>query len=78
MARFPVSPVSIDFRKLFSFLEHLLQTEQVTIDTLAVCGPRRILHVSRHSHPEQPRSVFILQPTSRIIQIARKDKDRVK
>ena len=35
--------ILIQLRELLAFFEEFLQSEEVAVDTLAVCGPRGIL-----------------------------------
>jgi len=60
MVRLAEGLVGVDLRDFFTRREHLLETEQVTVNTLPVSGPRRVLDVSSYGPLEQCGAVDVL------------------
>ena len=60
MVRLSKRLVRVDLRDGFTLLEQLLETEQVTVDALAICSPRGVLEVSRDRFAEQRGAALVL------------------
>ena len=60
MIRLAEGLVGVDFWDFFTRGEHPLETEQVTIDTLAVGSPGRVLRMSSDGPLEKRSAVRIL------------------
>jgi hypothetical protein len=60
MARLGEGLIGVNLREGFTLSKHLLQAEQVPVDTLAVSSPSCILKVAGYSSAKQLSTVFIL------------------
>jgi len=60
MVRLTEGLIGVDLRDFFTRCEHLLETEQMTVDTLPVGSPCRILNVPSDSPLEQCSAMGIL------------------
>jgi hypothetical protein len=60
MVRLAEGLVGIDLWDFFTRREHLLETKQVTVDTLTIGSPCRVLDVSSNGPLEQRSAVGIL------------------
>ena len=52
--------VGVELRKGLALLEYLLQTEEMTVDTLTVCGPCSVLEMTSDSLAEEFGASLIL------------------
>ena len=60
MVRLAERLVRVNLGHGFTFLEQLLQPKQVAVYALPICGPRRILQVTRNRLAEQRCAVLVL------------------
>ena len=61
MVRLAEGLVGIDLWDFFTRDKHLLETEQVTVDTLSVSSPGRVLHMPYDGLLEQRSAMGILK-----------------